>query len=86
MGYARLIRAVRHESLGAEAWHRGDAQSGRRQLEVPAVVNYKVMDVRVAPSLVVGYVMGSGDALADAYAHMDIFALPSARVRAVVRR
>ena len=33
----------------------------RRQLEVPAVVTYKVMDVRVAPSLVVGYVMGSGD-------------------------
>ncbi|MSO56541.1 MAG: hypothetical protein EXQ55_06420 [Acidobacteria bacterium] len=33
----------------------------RRQLETPAVVSFKVMDVRIAPNLAVGYVMGSGD-------------------------
>ena len=33
----------------------------RRQLEMPAAVSFKVMDVRVAPNLTVGYVMGSGD-------------------------
>jgi LmbE family N-acetylglucosaminyl deacetylase len=33
----------------------------RRQLEVPAAVAVKVMDVRLAPSLTVGYVMGTGD-------------------------
>jgi alpha-galactosidase-like protein len=33
----------------------------RRQLEIPSVVNFKVMDVRVPPNLTVGYVMGSGD-------------------------
>ena len=33
----------------------------RRQLEIPAAVTVKVMDVRLAPSLTVGYVMGTGD-------------------------
>jgi LmbE family N-acetylglucosaminyl deacetylase len=33
----------------------------RRQLEIPASVAVKVMDVRLAPSLMVGYVMGTGD-------------------------
>ena len=38
----------------------------RRQLEIPAVVAVKVMDVRVAPNLSVGYVMGTGDELPSA--------------------
>ena len=33
----------------------------RRQLEVPASVAVKVMDVRLAPKLTIGYVMGTGD-------------------------
>jgi LmbE family N-acetylglucosaminyl deacetylase len=33
----------------------------RRQLEIPAAVAVKVMDVRLAPSLSIGYVMGTGD-------------------------
>ena len=33
----------------------------RRQLELPAAVAVKVMDVRLAPNLRVGYVMGTGD-------------------------
>jgi hypothetical protein len=33
----------------------------RRQLELPAEVEFKVMDVRVPANLAVGYVMGSGD-------------------------
>jgi LmbE family N-acetylglucosaminyl deacetylase len=33
----------------------------RRQLEIPASVAVKVMDVRLAPSLKIGYVMGTGD-------------------------
>ena len=33
----------------------------RRQLEIPASVSVKVMDVRLAPNLTVGYVMGTGD-------------------------
>jgi LmbE family N-acetylglucosaminyl deacetylase len=33
----------------------------RRQLEIPAAVAVKVMDVRLAPSLTIGYVMGTGD-------------------------
>jgi LmbE family N-acetylglucosaminyl deacetylase len=33
----------------------------RRQLEIPASVAVKVMDVRLAPSLTIGYVMGTGD-------------------------
>ena len=33
----------------------------RRQLEIPANVAVKVMDVRLAPNLTVGYVMGTGD-------------------------
>lgn len=33
----------------------------RRQLEIPATVAFKVMDVRLAPNLTVGYVMGTGD-------------------------
>jgi LmbE family N-acetylglucosaminyl deacetylase len=33
----------------------------RRQLEIPATVVMKVMDVRLAPNLTVGYVMGTGD-------------------------
>lgn len=32
-----------------------------RQLEIPAAVAVKVMDVRLAPGLTVGYVMGTGD-------------------------
>ena len=38
----------------------------RRQLEIPARVAVKVMDVRVVPSLSVGYVMGTGDELPSA--------------------
>ncbi len=33
----------------------------RRQLEIPASVEVKVMDVRLAPKLTIGYVMGTGD-------------------------
>jgi hypothetical protein len=33
----------------------------RRQLELPAEVAFKVMDVRIPANLTVGYVMGSGD-------------------------
>ena len=33
----------------------------RRQLEIPASVAVKVMDVRLAPNLTIGYVMGTGD-------------------------
>jgi hypothetical protein len=33
----------------------------RRQLELPAEVDVKVMDVRLAPNLRIGYVMGTGD-------------------------
>jgi LmbE family N-acetylglucosaminyl deacetylase len=33
----------------------------RRQLELPAEVDVKVMDVRLAPNLTIGYVMGTGD-------------------------
>jgi hypothetical protein len=33
----------------------------RRQLELPAAVAVKVMDVRLAPNLTIGYVMGTGD-------------------------
>jgi len=33
----------------------------RRQLEIPASVTMKIMDVRLAPGLNVGYVMGTGD-------------------------
>ncbi len=33
----------------------------RRQLELPAAATVKVMDVRLAPNLNIGYVMGTGD-------------------------
>jgi hypothetical protein len=33
----------------------------RRQLEIRAVAAFKVMDVRLAPDLTVGYIMGTGD-------------------------
>jgi len=33
----------------------------RRQLEIPSSVAVKVMDVRLAPKLTIGYVMGTGD-------------------------
>jgi hypothetical protein len=33
----------------------------RKQLEIPASVAVKVMDVRLAPDLTIGYVMGTGD-------------------------
>ena len=33
----------------------------RRQLEIPAVTTLKVIDVRTAPNLLVGYIMGVGD-------------------------
>ena len=38
----------------------------RRQLEIPASVAVKVMDVRLAPSLTIGYVMGTGDEIPGA--------------------
>jgi LmbE family N-acetylglucosaminyl deacetylase len=38
----------------------------RQQLEIPASVAVKVMDVRVVPKLSVGYVMGTGDELPSA--------------------
>jgi LmbE family N-acetylglucosaminyl deacetylase len=40
----------------------------RRQLENPAAVTVKVMDVRLAPKLVIGYVMGTGDEVPAALA------------------
>jgi LmbE family N-acetylglucosaminyl deacetylase len=58
------IRAV--ASAGTQTFDRGYQtveypHIQRRQLELPAVANLKVMDVRLAPSLNVGYVMGTGD-------------------------
>ncbi|RPI50946.1 MAG: hypothetical protein EHM55_20135 [Acidobacteria bacterium] len=40
----------------------------RRQLELPAAVAVKVMDVRLAPNLTIGYVMGTGDEIPAALA------------------
>jgi hypothetical protein len=53
-------------SIGSQRFDRGYQtieypHIHRRQLELPAVVNLKVMDVRLAPGLNVGYVMGTGD-------------------------
>src|SRR4029077_15148220 len=53
-------------TVGAQSFENGYQvveypHTRRRQLEIPAVVNFKVMDVRLAPNLTVGYVMGSGD-------------------------
>jgi hypothetical protein len=58
------IKAV--ASVGAQTFDRGYQtveypHIHRRQLEIPSVVNLKVMDVRLAPNLTVGYVMGTGD-------------------------
>ena len=53
-------------SIGTQNFETGgqtveDPHIRRRQLDVPASVAVKVMDVRLAPSLAVGYVMGTGD-------------------------
>ena len=40
----------------------------RRQLEIPASVAVKVMDVRLAPNSRIGYVMGTGDEIPAAFA------------------
>jgi len=58
------IRAV--ATVGTQTFDRGYQvveypHIHRRQLEIPSIVNLKVMDVRLAPSLNVGYVMGTGD-------------------------
>jgi alpha-galactosidase-like protein len=58
------IRAV--ATVGSQRFDRGYQtveypHIHRRQLEMPSVVNLKVMDVRLAPDLNVGYVMGTGD-------------------------
>jgi len=44
----------------------------RRQRLVPAAARVLVLDVRVAPDASVGYVMGAGDALADAIRELGI--------------
>jgi hypothetical protein len=44
----------------------------RRQLLRPAETRLLVLDVRTAPSASVGYVMGSGDAVADAIRQMSV--------------
>ena len=44
----------------------------RRQLLRPAETRVLVLDVRTAPGVSVGYVMGSGDALADAIRQMGV--------------
>jgi LmbE family N-acetylglucosaminyl deacetylase len=59
-----LVKSV--ASVGAERFETGFQtveypHIRRRQLEIPASVAVKVMDVRLAPSLTVGYVMGTGD-------------------------
>jgi LmbE family N-acetylglucosaminyl deacetylase len=59
-----IVRAV--ASVGAQNFDTGFQtveypHIRRRQLEIPAAVAVKVMDVRLAPSLTVGYVMGTGD-------------------------
>jgi hypothetical protein len=58
------IKAI--ATVGAQSFEHGYQvveypHTRRRQLELPAVVNFKVLDVRIAPNLTVGYVMGSGD-------------------------
>jgi len=58
------IKAV--ATVGAESFSNGYQvveypHIRRSQLELAADVSFKVMDVRVAPNLTVGYVMGSGD-------------------------
>ena len=59
-----IVKSV--ASVGAERFETGFQtveypHIRRRQLEIPASVAVKVMDVRLAPSLTVGYVMGTGD-------------------------
>ena len=59
-----IVKSV--ASIGAETFETGFQtveypHIRRRQLEMPASVVVKVMDVRLAPSLTVGYVMGTGD-------------------------
>jgi hypothetical protein len=44
----------------------------RRQLLHPAAVRVVVLDVRVDPEATVGYVMGSGDAVADAIQQLGV--------------
>jgi LmbE family N-acetylglucosaminyl deacetylase len=63
------IRAV--ATVGSQTFDRGYQiveypHIHRRQLEIPSVVNLKVMDVRLAPNLHVGYVMGTGDDVSTA--------------------
>jgi hypothetical protein len=58
------IKAV--ASVGADTFATGYQvveypHTRRRQLEIPAEVGFKVMDVRTVPNLTIGYVMGSGD-------------------------
>jgi hypothetical protein len=58
------VKAV--ASAGPQAFETGFqvveyAHTRRRQLEIPAAVTVKVMDVRLAPKLNIGYVMGTGD-------------------------
>jgi hypothetical protein len=58
------IKAI--ATVGAQSFENGYQvveypHTRRRQLELPAVVNFKVLDVRIAPNVAVGYVMGSGD-------------------------
>jgi hypothetical protein len=53
-------------SAGMRTYERGFqtveyAHIRRRQVEIPSSVTVKVMDVRLAPKLTVGYVMGTGD-------------------------
>ena len=58
-------------SIGTQSFDTGFqaveyAHIRRRQLEIPARVTVKVMDVRLAPNLNVGYVMGTGDEVPSA--------------------
>ena len=59
-----LVTAI--ASVGAQSYETGFQiveypHIRRRQLELPATVAVKVMDVRLAPGLTIGYVMGTGD-------------------------
>jgi len=78
LGEYELTASVR---AGAASFHTGFqtveyAHVRRNQLEIPASMSTKVLDVRLAPGLVVGYVMGTGDevpaALAGLGASVDL--------------
>lgn len=67
------IRAV--ASMGGRAFDRGYQvveypHTQRRHLDVPAEATLKVIDVRAAPNLRVGYVMGVGDQVPAAIAQL----------------